>query len=214
MSTGSASSPCRPGGGQPDARGGVPLLPRPPPLLRPTRSFGSPRPTPHLRRPSPLLANSAVLPGGLWSLTLPVRRLYWGRGKNQEPPLCGVRVPGPKTPGKREDCSGGEGGSGGLRRTTSQRADLTSLGRALGVLPPRDSELPGRVLRERAEGSEDEGFLYPPVPGHLARCLSPGSVGRTSLALGPSPPPSLLPSGLSGSHPAERARGQGPGARA
>lgn len=49
-----------------------------------------------LRRPSPLLANSAVLPGGLWSLSLPVRVLLSGQGhQNSQPQGLGAARKGP-----------------------------------------------------------------------------------------------------------------------
>lgn len=57
--------------------------------------------------------------------------------------------------------------------TTSQRPDLTSLGRAIRVLDPGDSGSPGRVLWERGTGVRGRGHLVPPParapePSHQA----------------------------------------------
>lgn len=139
-----------------------------------------PGPTPHLRKPPPLLADSAMLPGGLWSLPLPVRRLCWGEGQEsaQKPrggaggPPCVVRIPSP-TPRKT---AAGEMGRPGSGRTSSQRPDLTSLVRAVRVLHPRDSGTPRWVLGEKGREVREirrHGCLIPPTtcspdPSHQA----------------------------------------------
>lgn len=86
--------------------------PHEPSKAHPQLQLAPPGPIPHLSRPPPFLANSAVLPGGQWSLPLPI---------------------------------------GGL-----------SLGRAIGVLNPRNSGPPGRVLWERGRGVKG-GHLVPPT---------------------------------------------------
>ena len=94
--------------------GGVQLGPTPSPPPRPAHSPSSPRlgPTPHLRRSPPLLADSAMLLGGLWSLPSAVGRLCWGRGRSQpsdlcRAPLCRVRVSGPNPQENSKAVAGG-----------------------------------------------------------------------------------------------------------
>lgn len=100
-------------------------------------------------------------------------------------------------------------GSGRLQTAASGKPDLTSLGSAIRVLDPRNSGQLGRVLWEMSRGVRG-GLLVPPTAQSPdLHHLSPSSVGMTSLALGPSLQPSLLPSGLSESHPAGKRDSQG-----
>lgn len=137
--------------------------PRPPHLQGPPAAClghplpSLPLPSPHLSRSPPLLADSAVLPGSRRSLPLPVRRLCWGRGRNQpgdlyRGPLCRQ---GPwAQPSGQEDWGGWMQGTPGDDLPES-RPYLSGQGRQ--NFPAPELGVAGKGPVGEGQESEDEG---------------------------------------------------------